>query len=371
MKGQWIGTFAGTNEGLCVLDIDETDDGWEGHAFAFDGNPQIPSVMFRLKTDVKSLPLTVISREIAALHPIEARAVGSQELEENFQGISMPTSIELHINKAENQLFVEWTSNVETKGSAMLKCPDAAAGSDYIPLKEVSHWDEFVKWALDLPPHRFIFRGQGTRHRLRTSFHRSRRKDLVKYLLTDLNRAHHVLTAQTRHFFNLGQPVENAAFLNLLQHHGFPTPLLDWTHSPFVAAFFAYRYGRRRSSDDPHVRIYIFDREQWESDFNQVQTLAFARPHFSILEASALENPRALPQQSISSVTNVDDIETYIRGCETQRGKTYLQAVDLSYSERRRVMEQLRKMGITAGSLFPGLDGACEELRGRFFHPLG
>jgi len=24
-------------------------------------------------------------------------------------------------------------------------------------------------------------------------------------------------------------------------------------------------------------------------------------------------------------------------------------------------------MGITAGSLFPGLDGACEELRERFF----
>jgi hypothetical protein len=36
-------------------------------------------------------------------------------------------------------------------------------------------------------------------------------------------------------------------------------------------------------------------------------------------------------------------------------------------SERPLVMRELSVMGITAGSLFPGLDGACEELRERFF----
>jgi hypothetical protein len=30
-------------------------------------------------------------------------------------------------------------------------------------------------------------------------------------------------------------------------------------------------------------------------------------------------------------------------------------------------MHDLSAMGITAGALFPGLDGACEELRERFF----
>jgi hypothetical protein len=45
----------------------------------------------------------------------------------------------------------------------------------------------------------------------------------------------------------------------------------------------------------------------------------------------------------------------------------YLSAYDLPIIERNRVMSELSYMGITAGSLFPGLDGACEELRERNF----
>jgi hypothetical protein len=267
-------------------------------------------------------------------------------------------------------LSIEWETDIKTKGAAKLVCPDAAAASSRVPIDCVTNWSEFAAYVLGLEPHRYIFRGQPEPWRLRTAFHRTRRKDLVTYVRGDLLKAHYTLSGQTRHFFDVRDPLQNAAFINLLQHHGFPTPLLDWTHSPFVAAFFAFRRGQGRTNNQPKVRVFVFDWQSWVTDLRQIETITFSQPHFSIIEAFSFENPRATPQQSISAVTNLDDIETYIAHCEQERGKTYLQVIDLPFFERRQVMEQLRTMGITAASLFPGLDGACEELRGRFFHPL-
>jgi hypothetical protein len=63
----------------------------------------------------------------------------------------------------------------------------------------------------------------------------------------------------------------------------------------------------------------------------------------------------------------VDDIESYIQGTE-QAGKTrYLRVIDLPIRERPTAMNDLRQMGITAGSMFPGLDGACEALKEQYF----
>jgi hypothetical protein len=89
--------------------------------------------------------------------------------------------------------------------------------------------------------------------------------------------------------------------------------------------------------------------------------------HVTMLEPLATDNPRALPQQSISSVTNIDDLEGYLSEMERRSGKPFLRAIDLPVSERQIVMRELALMGITAGSLFPGLDGACLQLKERYF----
>ena len=74
-----------------------------------------------------------------------------------------------------------------------------------------------------------------------------------------------------------------------------------------------------------------------------------------------------IPQQALSTITNVDDIESYIRHVEHNRKKSYLQVIDLPARERPDVMKDLHQMGITAGSMFPGLDGACEALKEQYF----
>jgi hypothetical protein len=145
---------------------------------------------------------------------------------------------------------------------------------------------------------------------------------------------------------------------------------LDWTYSPYVGAFFAYHQVKNSEAsaarENDKVRIFMFDQIAWREKFAQFPKVTGVVPHFSLMEFIAIDNERLIPQQSISGLTNIDDIETYIRGFQTPENQ-YLQIIDLPLRERNFVMRELSTMGITAGSLFPGLDGACEELRERFF----
>jgi hypothetical protein len=44
-------------------------------------------------------------------------------------------------------------------------------------------------------------------------------------------------------------------YMCYLRHHGFPSPLLDWTRSPYVAAFFAFR---NEGDSSGRVAIYVY-----------------------------------------------------------------------------------------------------------------
>lgn len=51
-------------------------------------------------------------------------------------------------------------------------------------------------------------------------------------------------------------PPQGYPFMIYLRHHGFPSPLLDWTMSPYVAAFFAFE--SKPPTEEENVAIYSF-----------------------------------------------------------------------------------------------------------------
>jgi FRG domain len=287
---------------------------------------------------------------------------------DQYPGYVLPEYADVTGSLTGGRLSLRWRTNIDTIGETILERGTADGPSELSAHRE--SWAKFKEYVAALKGRRYLFRGQNQPWRLRTSFHRAGRADVGRFHNQDVPALHKHLSARTKHVFNLSNADENGAFFNLVQHHGYPTPLLDWTYSPYVAAFFAYRdissQDAKDAAPEKCVRVLVFDQAEWREDFSQILMAAPATRHVPIAEFSAIENERMIPQQAASMVTTIDDIESYIREKETD-GRQYLSAFDLPVQERNQVMQDLSFMGITAGSLFPGLDGACEELKGRNF----
>ena len=368
MNGQWIGTYSGTNNGTLVADLDNIGASYTGVVFAYNYDVSLPRTFAQveLPTGQSRVSLRV------ALIPVE-RGTGAfvtqDILAQKFPGVQIPTYADTEWKIGTKEMSLTWKTNIGTNGEGKLVKSEGQVPSMLTPLADVKTWEDFKKYVLTLEPYRFAYRGHGnSRWKLRTSFHRTGRASLMKFINQDVPALHRHLSGLTIHHFNLGDALDYAAFLNLAQHHGYPTPILDWTQSPFVAAYFAFKdLHKNNTATDQKARILILDAREWAGSYERAQVLMPGFLHMTMLEPLATNNPRALPQQSISTVTNIDDLERYIRDVEARDSKSYLRAIDIPASERRMVMQDLALMGITAGSLFPGLDGACLQLKERFF----
>jgi hypothetical protein len=362
LQGQWIGRYTGTNAGEAILELDTIGGNCEGRVYVYDDRVDLISAAAFI-----SIPAGVSSHKITDLPLMALDPQGGlaewNNIKERFPGVTFPSKANTDWTIGTTTMTVSWVTDIGTSGTGTLDRIDGSRPSTLVPLK-VDSWDDFRRCVRGLEPYRYVFRGQENNSwRLRTAFHRTQRSDLVRFMEMDVAALHQHLSSLTAHTFNLLSPYEYAAFLALTQHHGYPTPLLDWTYSPYIGAYFAFK---RAGAPTEKVRIFVFDRQQWMKDWRQLQRIMPARLHFTIVDALAINNSRLIPQQALSTVTNAEDIEGYISTKEKEDRK-YLQAIDLPVTQREEVLRELNLMGINAGSLFPGLDGACSQLKDRFF----
>ncbi len=365
MNGQWIGQYAGSSIGSIMIDVDDNDSFFEGRIYLYDQQPSPTTFSAYFKTNDKNSRAEV-DVDVDAVLP-NLTTVSAKQLLAQYPDAVFPTKAKFRFRKKKNLLTVSWKTSIETEGRAKILRSSSSKPSTINVNRSVNSWTKFRSFVVNQRPQQFLFRGQSGRWRLRTAFHRTKRKDLKTFIDHDMPQLRRALSARLAHYYNFSDPQQNGAFWHLVQHHGYPTPLLDWTASPFVAAYFAFRSQVVQSTNRTHVRILMFDRQEWCKDFQQINWVTPCLPHYSLSEPLSIGNERALPQQAVSFITNVDDIEAYIQKLERQKSKIYLQAFDLPYEERDTVLRELTLMGITAGSMFPGVDGACQDVRARLF----
>ena len=191
-----------------------------------------------------------------------------------------------------------------------------------------TNWEQFkAETSTHLEKTRaFIYRGQAnSAWTLSTTIHRTgvlpTHRDFLAYFEDWLFYVQEPVEAWDGSRRDLNEPLQLAQFLAFLQHHGFPTPLLDWTYSPYIAAYFAFEGVNHFQPQYEKIAIYAFNQEEWLKTYRQTYDWKVESPHVTRLDPTYRGNPKQMLQQGTFLFTNIVNIETHIRGSEKFAGQ--------------------------------------------------
>lgn len=268
---------------------------------------------------------------------------------------------------------------------------------EFVLTEQATSWDDFLGWLNELQGS-WCFRGQReVAWWLDTSLDRAVKREWSSANSTGydhLNREIEQLDLlirfqQQAHLYTRHLPSDDdlGSWFALMQHHGVPTRLLDWTKSPYVAAYFAIEQEPER--DEKRSAIWAIDldwleRKERELFQSEVMKSISDDPNNRVAYLN-----RLLGHKEKKVIVRIDPLKTNER-MATQQGvllcNLYHEAMfnlmliamiihpeppelpvvrklEVDRSHRIAFLKNLRAMNIHRASLFPGLDGFAQSLR--------
>lgn len=275
---------------------------------------------------------------------------------------------------SDGALVGSWMNSEGIGGSVRLKLSTAVE----IEATDCNDWASFAAWANTMRKEKNAgyFRGHGSNHfRLETTLQRNGFHRLDRYCADTLQKFHRHAEAALNERISLNDGGDYSMLMGLAQHFGLPTPLLDWSTSPYIAAYFAFAdalENRASRPDVDKVRIFALTNEFINRSRTDSVVVSYYKPYVCPLEISYRNNPRLYAQQGCFLVSNHCNISAMIREIELLEDSQYLFAADLPVHLAAEVLQDLAFMGVSGATLFPGLDGVSRMLKHEmaFGHPL-
>lgn len=158
--------------------------------------------------------------------------------------------------------------------------------------------------------------------------------------------------------------MEYYQFMTHLRHQGFPTPLLDWTRSPYIAAFFAFNEAKKQDVAIFMYNEYVGHCKIWDSTEARLLTMGpnvttHKRHHLQQSEYTFCIKKDKKEQLYYTSHEEVFEME--------DKHQDLLEKYVIPFSQKSIFLSKLNQMNINAHFLFETEEGLMNKLSNEKF----